>query len=107
MSILIKGMRMPKDDVHAFKRITITNNWIDGEVIMLAHDTITNEFIGEVVEVQEPHGRLIDADVLCERLMANWITADENGKQIIPEVMADVVTPIVVGTPTVIEAESE
>lgn len=62
MGLYIKGMEMPKDDVHAFKQITITNNWIDGEIIMLAHDTITNEFIGEVVEVPEPHGRLVDAD---------------------------------------------
>ena len=60
-----------------------------------------------LIEVKTPHGRLIDADALCERLMTEWHTADENGKKIISEVMADVVTPIVVGTPTVIEAEVE
>lgn len=68
MGLYIKGMKMPKDDVHAFKRITITNNWVDGEVITLAHDTITNEFIGEVVEVPEPHGRLIDAEKAIEEM---------------------------------------
>lgn len=61
----------------------------------------------EITEIPEPHGRLIDADVLSERLMANWLTADESGKKIIHEVLTDVVTPIVVGTPTVIEAEGE
>ena len=60
-----------------------------------------------VVEVPEPHGRLIDVDVLCEKLMTEWLTDDESGKKIIYEVMTDVVTPIVVGTPTVIEAEGE
>lgn len=68
MGLYIKGMRMPKDDVHAFKQIIITNNWIDGEVIMLAHDSVTNEFIGEVVDVPEPHGRLIDADVCKQKV---------------------------------------
>lgn len=68
MSLYIKGMKMPKDDVHAFKLITITNNWVDGEIIMLAHDSVTNEFIGEVVEVPEPHGRLVDLDKMIEEL---------------------------------------
>lgn len=62
MGLYIKGMSMPKDNCEAIKQITITNNWVDGKMKMLAHDSITNEFIEEVVEVPEPHGRLIDAD---------------------------------------------
>ena len=61
MGVYIKGIEMPKDNCEAIRQITITNNWIDGEIKMLAHDSVTNEFIGEVVEVKEPHGRLIDA----------------------------------------------
>jgi hypothetical protein len=100
MGVYIKGMEKPK---------CCLDCWT-----MHLHAVIGCEIIGEpneiapncpLVEVKEPHGRLIDADVLCERLMTEWHTADENGKKIISEVMADVVTPIVVGTPTVIEAE--
>ena len=58
MSIFIKGMEMPKDD----KQITIKNYWINKEAITSAYDSVTNEFIGVVVEVPESHGRLIDAD---------------------------------------------
>lgn len=97
MSILIKGMKMPKDDVCAFKQITITNNWIDGEVIMLAHYSITNEFIGEVVEIPEPHGKLIDADALpVKDLDSNgWL----NAFGVAVEDLED--------APTVIEAEGQ
>ena len=79
---------MPKDDVRAFKRITITNNYVDGKVITLAHDTITNEFIGEVVEVPEPHGRLVDMDKI-------YYWEDADGYH------------ISVDAPTAIEAEGE
>lgn len=67
MSILIKGLNMPKDDCEAYRELTITNHYIgNGKIQILAHDSITNEFIGEVVEVPEPHGRLIDADAVKE-----------------------------------------
>ena len=45
--------------------------------------------------------RLIDADVLCDRLIGAWNTAEKESEQLICGVMAKVVTPIVVGTPTV------
>ena len=45
--------------------------------------------------------RPIDADKLCEDLLTRWHTADENSEKMIQEVMADVVTPIVVMQPTV------
>ena len=53
------------------------------------------------------HGRLIDADALCNRLLTAWGTADKEKKTLISAVMADVVTPIVVGTPTIIPADNE
>lgn len=52
-----------------------------------------------------PHGRLIDADALCNRLITAWDIADMEKKTLVSAVMANVVTPIVVGTPTVITAE--
>ena len=45
-------------------------------------------------------GRLIDCDVLCERLLNAWDCFDKEKKKDISRIMADVVTPIVVGTPT-------
>ena len=44
--------------------------------------------------------RYIDADALCEALMTRWNTADKNAEKLISEVMADIVTPIVVNMPT-------
>lgn len=50
--------------------------------------------------------RLIDADALCEALLKRWNTADQNAEEIISELMAKVVTPIVVGMPTIEPCES-
>lgn len=96
MGVYIKGMKMPKDDVHAFKQITITNNWVDGEVIMLAHDTITNEFIGEVVEVPEPHGRLIDENELGGLIHRMWVAKQlTNTKYNTFNNLLDIVKPVI------------
>ena len=45
--------------------------------------------------------RLIDADKLCEDIMTRWELADKNKEELIRRVMADIVTPIVVGQQTV------
>lgn len=45
--------------------------------------------------------RLIDADKLCEDLLNRWNIADTRKEELIRQVMADVVTPIVVSQPTV------
>lgn len=45
--------------------------------------------------------RLIDAEQLCKDLMKRWTTADKDKEKLISEVMAEIVTPIVVAQPTV------
>ena len=45
--------------------------------------------------------RYIDAEVLAERLLNAWNTADENKRADIMQIMANIVTPILVSTPTV------
>lgn len=45
--------------------------------------------------------RLIDADRLCEDLLNRWRMADNRKEELIKQVMADIVTPIVVSQPTV------
>lgn len=49
----------------------------------------------------EKRMRLIDANKLCEDLLTRWELADKNKEDVIRQVMADIVTPIVVSQPTV------
>ena len=57
------------------------------------------------VKLPEGHGRLIDADELCNALLTKWETADKEKEVMICAIMADIVTPIVVGQETIIEAD--
>ena len=97
MTILLRGLEMPKDEENMSIYIYGT-----GEVTVDTGDGDT--LVGTAVPVP-PHGRLIDAEVLCERLLTAWHTADAEGRRVIGEVMANVVTPIVASIPAVIEAE--
>lgn len=45
--------------------------------------------------------RLIDADAFADRLLNAWDTADEQKRSDIVAIMADIVVPILAGTPTV------
>lgn len=45
--------------------------------------------------------RPIDADDFAERMLKQWDTADEEKKIEIVAVIANIVTPILVGTPTI------
>ena len=45
--------------------------------------------------------RPIDADKLCDDLMERWDIADKQKEELIRQVMADIVTPIVVSQPPV------
>ena len=58
MSIYIKGMEMPTYD----KGVRTINVYADGVITNYAEETI-----GEAVPVP-PHGRLIDADALADKL---------------------------------------
>lgn len=79
MGVYINGMEMPQDNCYGYRRIVISNSWQDGRMRMFAHDDITLEFIGEVVEVPEPHGRLIDADALMDAVYRHLcIKGEEN-----------------------------
>lgn len=45
--------------------------------------------------------RAIDADKLCTDLMERWDIADKQKEELVKQVMADIVTPIVVSQPTI------
>ena len=46
-------------------------------------------------------GRTIDIDKLCTDLMERWNIADKQKEELVRQVMADIVVPIVVSQPTV------
>ena len=45
--------------------------------------------------------RAIDADVFAEKIMKIWDKAESEGRADIVRVLADIVTPCLVGTPTI------
>lgn len=62
MSLIIKGMKLPKNG--EMKELTIGRAPNGSELIAIAHGD-TTEFY-KVVEIPTPHGRLIDADKLLK-----------------------------------------
>ena len=95
MSILIKGMKMPKD-----KPIRIVLN-PNGQ-LFIDHGVHFTEY--ETVELQ-PHGRLIDAEELSDRLVA---LADCEWNQTVGTSWSNAyeeVNGFVEDAPTIIEAE--
>jgi hypothetical protein len=57
--------------------------------------------IGIVLMPKGEPMRLIDADKLCEDLLNRWSIADTRKEELIRQIMADIVTPIVVSQPTI------
>lgn len=69
MSILIKGIDAPE---YGFISIRLYNNRAE-------YEFRDNEYIDlEIEEVPEPHGRLIDADKLCEYARNSIVGIDAN-----------------------------
>ena len=70
MSILIKGMEMPKR--HLFEGLVAIG---DGQIVV--KDLENNKlFEGEIKEIPTPHGRLIDADEI-EKCVHEWYDVGE------------------------------
>ena len=51
----------------------------------------------------EQHGRLVDMNLLCEDLIKRWDIADVAKEEMIKAIMAEIVTPIIVSQPTILE----
>ncbi|MBQ1754101.1 MAG: hypothetical protein II002_04110 [Bacteroidales bacterium] len=98
MSILIKGIDIPKDGEHI---IALIKN--DGKVSYFEQDTETTTCKrmkeAEAIQIPTPHGRLIDADELKKRLYGyeRWTGIDE-----VPYEYAE---KEVYDAPTILEAE--
>lgn len=97
MSILIKGMEMPKEDSYIDIRL---HTFEDGEqcaTIQTAEKPFYKKL--DVVEVPEPHGRLIDADELFLEFQTDEQMRLGENLQYVRKTIED--------APTVIEAEGE
>ena len=85
MSVIIKGMEMPKR--HLFEAFVAIG---DGQIVV--KDLEKNKlFEGKIEEVRTPHGRLIDADYINGSGLIEWQKA--------------IVKAEISQAPTIIEAE--
>ena len=87
MSLIIKGMKLPKNG--EMKELTIGRAPNGSELIAIAHGD-TTEFY-KVVEIPTPHGRLIDADYINGSGLIEW--------------QKSIVKAEISQAPTVVEAE--
>lgn len=101
MSVLIKGMEMPKNCAECEFHQSGYPDWCD--LSIRARDIHNTEIRQEwcpLVEVPTPHGRLIDADIVCYQL-EKQATIDGQPRAIRRA------RKIVADAPTIIEAEEE
>ena len=94
MSILIKGMKMPKD--------CLSCRWHHRTGVCVLTGMVTNT--GKdcpLVPVPTPHGRLID----CETLKDDIAVLLERNKKLIDEWLAYAIDDVIDEVPTIIEAE--
>lgn len=104
MTLLIKGMEMPKTGVYV---LSIDNTDADKTVFTVATRTNSGKiipcYVGEAIPVPTPHGRSIDADALMLAILDAQVDQPE-----LAEVYDEdyhVVLDWLRAAPTVIEAE--
>lgn len=107
MSVIVKGMEMPKNCGRCWFNDSSLSCAITGSCI--DRDDESRERLDDcpIVALPDHHGQLKDADALCEDLLERWSVAEIRKEELIKAVMADVVTPIIACQPTVVEAEGE
>jgi hypothetical protein len=101
-SVIVKGMEMPKNCTRC--DYIGLNVAIGCPVMSGTNGRATDCPLGAL---PDKHGRLVDADALCEDLLGRWSVAETRKEDLIKAVMADVVTPIIACQPTIVESEDE
>jgi len=92
MGVYIKNMKLPDDETVYMAIVRLSKK-------CGAFDHLTDDYIGEVIEVSEPHGRLIDEDELGELIHRMWVARQ------ITNTKYNTFNDILGIVPTVIEAE--
>ncbi len=114
MSILIKGAKMPK----TCEECQSTLGLFAKECPLFAEFPKEFDYDPEIgnnrryancplVEVLEPHGRLIDCEELCKKINFMYDIAIDQKDEAAIKILRDIIIPMIVSTPTVIEAEGE
>ena len=95
MSVLIKGIDMPKDETCVLIHVKYNE---DGKLCVFVIRDRGERLLGEMQSVPTPHGRLIDADKLTRKEIRHLFYHLPNG---------DIAVPIIdiEHAPTVIETE--
>ena len=108
MSLLIKGMEMPKNGSILRCTICVAPNRPGSIAINSGHGKPYSEFY-ELAEVPTPHGRLIDADILLDAIRYGAEVRDFCNKkcksQDCQNCVIKAVYKIIREVPTIIEAE--
>lgn len=114
MSVLIKGMNMPKNCGSCpFMREALWRGKVYPYVcsvkalVIKPSEIIFRDGLCPLVDVPTPHGRLIDADAVMNEVFAhsyplsNWCNTNDEGMFVIG------IQQVVDESPTIIEAEEE
>ena len=117
MSVLIKNMEMPNKcwdcelfdelSIH-FTGITAPNTdigWCRGckkEILDMDYKECKPIWC-PLVEISTPHGRIIDAEKFAKDIYSAWTLWEKKGENCY--LFSDVLVPMLVGQPTVIESE--
>ena len=103
MSILIKGMEMPKHGEGVCLIVTNFENCGSPVAMLVDRESILPKDFYDAIEIPTPHGRLIDADELFCKIdgIKGWDYGDESDMAI----SAAEALSAIDDSPTVIEAE--
>ena len=111
MSILITGMEMPKE---GFVEILIRDDGTvqqTGQSYRIDGTDYYTPYVGEMPNIymavpDPPHGRLIDADALIEKVIAKYLEHERKGELVFAaaEIKQDIVD-LISDAPTIIPAE--
>lgn len=105
MSLIIKGMQLPRKSEHRECSIAVVQN---RPVSIAFSRTTTNPLeCFECAEIPTPHGRLIDADNLVKVLQNTLDNYPDNynDEKTVEKLIVTVCKRYIENTPTVIEAE--
>ena len=97
MSILIKGMEMPKHGEGVCLIVTNFENCGSPVAMLVDRESILPKDFYDAIEIPTPHGRLIDAEKLAAKIWTegHFVTGND----------CEIAVDFIQSAPTIIEAE--